>query len=120
MQELSQSNFKIEYLQGKEGGNSDPLTRRAGDLPTAGDKILTRNVGILLPEERYWQFLESEEIKLDIMETARFQDKNEGEIQKASMYDNEIQNTKTSAKILPCLLVRPNRPVCRMLQAHIT
>jgi len=48
MQELSQYNFKIEYRPGKEGGKPDALTRRARDLPTAGDKRLTRNVGILL------------------------------------------------------------------------
>jgi len=54
MQELSQYNFKIEYRPGKEGGKPDTLTRREGDLPTAGDKRLTRNVGILLPKERYW------------------------------------------------------------------
>jgi len=52
MQELSQYNFKIEYRPGKEGGKPDALTRRGGDLPTAGDKRLTRNVGILLPKER--------------------------------------------------------------------
>jgi len=40
MQELSQYNFKIEYRQGKEVGKPDALTRRAGDLPTAGDKRL--------------------------------------------------------------------------------
>ena len=67
MQELSQYNFKIEYRPGKEGGKPDALTRREGDLPTAGDKRLTRNVGILLPKERYWDIPETEEIKLDIV-----------------------------------------------------
>jgi len=52
MQELSQYNFKIEYRPGKEGGKPDAPTRRAGGLPTAGDKRLTRNVGILLPRQR--------------------------------------------------------------------
>jgi len=66
MQELSQYNFKIEYRPGKEGGKTDALTRREGDLPTAGEKRLTRNVGILLPKERQWDMPETEEIKLDI------------------------------------------------------
>jgi len=94
MQELSQYNFKIEYRPGKEGGKPEALTRREGDLPTAGDKRLTRNVGTLLPKERYWDIPENEEIKLDILETTEFQDKNEGEIQKASNVDKEIQDIK--------------------------
>jgi len=51
MQEFSQYNFKIEYQPGKEGGKPDALTRGEGDLPTAGDKRLTRNVGILQPKD---------------------------------------------------------------------
>jgi len=94
MQELSPYNFKIEYRPGKEGGKPDALTRREGDLPTAGDKRLTRNVGILLSKERYWNIPETEEIKLDIMETTEFQDKDDGEIQKANSIDNEIQDIK--------------------------
>jgi len=69
MQELSQYNFKSKYTLGKEGGKPDPLTRQEEDLPTAGDKRLPRNVGILLPKERYWDIPETEEIKLDILET---------------------------------------------------
>jgi len=94
MQELSQYNFKIEYRLGKEGGKPDALTRRVGDLPTAGDKRLTRNVRILLPKERYWDIPEAEEIKLGVLETTEFQDKDEGEIQKVSKVDNEIQAIK--------------------------
>jgi len=94
MQELSQYNFKIEYRPGKEGGKPDALTRREGDLPTAGDKRLTRNVGILLPKERYWDIPDTEEIKLDMLETTKFRDKNEGEIQKASNDDTKIQDIK--------------------------
>jgi len=94
MQELSQYNFKIEYRPGKEEGKPDALTRREGDLPTAGDKRLTRNVGILLPKERYWNIPETEEIKLDVLEATEFQDKDEGEIQKASKVDDEIQEIK--------------------------
>jgi len=60
MQELSQSNFKMEYRPGKEGGKPDAITRGEGDLPTAGDKRLTRNVRILLPKERYWDIRETE------------------------------------------------------------
>jgi len=77
MQALCQYNFKIDYRPGKEGGKPDALTRGEGDLPTAGDKRLTRNVGILLPKERYWDIPETEEIKLDVLETTQFQDKNE-------------------------------------------
>jgi len=62
MQELSQYNFKIEYLPGKEGGKPDALTRKEGDLLTAGDPRLTRNVGILLPRNQYWDIPESEDI----------------------------------------------------------
>jgi len=94
MQKLSQYNFKIEYRPGKEGGKPNALTRREGDLPTAGDKRLTRNVGILLPKERYWDFPHTEEIKLESLETTEFQDKDEGEIQKASNVDNDIQAIK--------------------------
>jgi len=72
MQELSQYNFTIEYRPGKEGGKPDPLTRREGDLPRAGDKRLTRNVGSLLPKERYWDIPEEEEIRLNILETTGF------------------------------------------------
>jgi len=51
-------------------------------------------VGILLPKERYWEIPETEEIKLDVLETTEFQDKDEGEIQKASNDDDEIQDIK--------------------------
>jgi len=51
MQEVSQYNCKMEYRPGKKGGKPDAFTRKEGDLPTAGDKRLTRNVGILLPKE---------------------------------------------------------------------
>jgi len=85
---------KIEYRPGTEGGKPDALTRREGDLPTAGDKRLTRNVGILLPKERYWDIPETEEIKLEVLETTEFQDKDKGEIKKASDVDNEIQDIK--------------------------
>jgi len=94
MQELSQYNFKIEYRPGKEGGKPDALTRREGDLPTAGDKRLTRNLGILLPKEKYWDIPDTEEVKLDMLETTEFRDKNEAEIQKASNDDAEIQDIK--------------------------
>jgi len=94
MQELSQYNFKIEYRPGKDGGKPDALTRREGDLHTARDKRLTRNVGILLPTERYWDIPETEEIKLGVLETTEFQDKDKGEIEKASNVDNEVQAIK--------------------------
>jgi len=46
-----------------------------------------------LPKERYWDISETEEIKLDVLETTEFQDKDEGEIQKASNVYNEIQDS---------------------------
>jgi len=51
-------------------------------------------VGILLPKDRYWDIPQTEEIRLDILETTEFRDKNKGEIQKPSKYDNEIQDIK--------------------------
>jgi len=51
-------------------------------------------VGILLPKERYWEIPETEEIKIKVLETTRFQDKDEGRIQKASNVDDEIQDIK--------------------------
>jgi len=94
MQELSQYNFKIEYRPEREGGKPDALTRREGDLPTAGVKRLTRNVGILLPKERDWDIPETKEIKLDILERTEFGDMDKGEIQKASNVNDEIQDIK--------------------------
>jgi len=94
MQELSQYNFKMEFWLGKEGGKPDALTRGAGDRPTAGDKRLTRTLGILLPKEGYWDFPDTADIKLDILETTKLQDKDEGKIQEASKVDNKIQAIK--------------------------
>jgi len=94
MQELSEYNLKIEYRPGREGGKPDAPTGREGDLPTAGNKRLSRNVGILLPKEQYWDIPETEEIKLDVLETTEFQDKDKGEIQKASNGDKDIQEIK--------------------------
>jgi len=88
IQELSQYNFKIEYRPRKERGKPDALTRGVGDLATAGDKRLTRNVGSLLPKEEYWDIPDTKKIKLEILETIMFQEKNKGEIRKASRDDN--------------------------------
>ena len=93
MRFLTQYNFKIVYRPGKEGGKPDALTRRAGDLPTAGDKRLTRNVGILLPKE-YWDFPEDENTKIEALELVEFQDKDKGRIHEASKKDTEIQAIK--------------------------
>jgi len=51
-------------------------------------------VGILLPKERYWDIPETEEIKLDVLETTEVEDKDDGEIAKLSNVDNEIQAIK--------------------------
>jgi len=94
MKESREYNFKSEYRSGKEGGKPDALTSPEGDLPTAGDKRLTGNRGILVPKEPYWDIQETEEITLDVLETTEFQDKDEGELQKASNVDNENQDIK--------------------------
>jgi len=49
-----------------------------------------------LPKERYWDIQETEEIKLNVLETTEFQDKDRGEIQKASNVDDEIPDIKTN------------------------
>jgi len=51
-------------------------------------------VGIILQKERYWDILDTKEIKMDMLETTKFADKDEGEIQKASNDDAEIQDVK--------------------------
>jgi len=94
MQELSQYNFQMEYLPWKEGRKPEALTRRAGDLPTVGEKRLPRNVGSLLLKEHYQEMPDAEEMILDLFETTEFQDKDEGEIQKASKMDKEINDMK--------------------------
>jgi len=80
----------MEYRPGKKGGKRDALMRRAEDLLTAGDKRLTRNVRILLPKERYWDILDTEEMKVDLLDKIMFRDTDEGEIQKASQGNNEV------------------------------
>ena len=94
---LSQYNFKIEYRLGAESGKPNAFTRRAEDLPTAGDKRLTSNVGILLRREKYWDISE-EESKLEEIELGEFQDKDEGEIQGAYDKDDKIQTIKDNLK----------------------
>ena len=88
---LSQYNFKIKYQLGREGGKPDALTTRSGDQPKTGDKRLTRNVGILLLKEQYWYIPKGEEIKIEEMELAEFQAKDEEKIRQAYNKDNEIQ-----------------------------
>ena len=46
---LSQFDFKIEYLSGKEGGKPDALTRGPGYLPAQDDERNTQMEQILLP-----------------------------------------------------------------------
>ena len=47
-----------------------------------------------MPKERDWDIPETEEITLDVLQTREFQDKSEGEIQKTSSVDDEIQDIK--------------------------
>jgi len=51
-------------------------------------------VRILLPKDEYWDITETEEIRLDILETTGFRDEDEGDIQKASKNDNQIHDIK--------------------------
>jgi len=51
-------------------------------------------VGILLPNERYWDIPETEDINLEMMEPSEFRDKDEREIQRGGKNDNEIQTIK--------------------------
>src|SRR6266403_646587 len=55
-------------------------------MPTEGDTRLTRNIGILLPKEKYW-----DDTRIEAMELAEFQDKDEEKIQGASKQDTETQ-----------------------------
>jgi len=47
-----------------------------------------------LPQGRYWDIPDTEEIQLDIVETTHFPDRGEGEVQRASKAYNEIPNIK--------------------------
>ena len=49
-------------------------------------------MGILRRKELYWDIRDTEDIKLDVLETTDFQDKYEGKIQEASKADKEIQD----------------------------
>ena len=53
-------------------------------------------MGILLPKEQYRDIPEGEEIKIEEMELAGFQDKDEGKIQQAYDKDNEIPGIRKS------------------------
>ena len=115
---LSQYNFRIEYRPGKEEGKPDALTRRAGDLPTAGDKRLTRNFGALLPRE-CWDIPEGEEINIEEMELAEFQNKNEGEIQQAYKTDDEIQAIKDNLEKGVKEMKRVTLGLCQWKDEHL-
>ena len=92
---LSQYNFRIIYQPGKEGRKPDVLTRRPGDIPTAEERRLGKRIGILLPRETCWDIPEeNKDIKLEEMELAEFQDKDEGRIQQAYNKDDQIQAIK--------------------------
>ena len=91
---LSHYNLRITYRSGKAGRKPDALTRRPGDIPTAEEKRLGKRFGILLPKETCWDILEEQEVKIEEMEQAEFQDKDEGKIQQAYNKDDEIQAIK--------------------------
>ena len=91
---LSEYNFWIIYWPGKQGRKRDALTRRPEDIPTAEETRLGRRFGILLPKEIYWDIPEEPEVKIEEMELAEFQDKNEERIEQVYNKDNEIQAIK--------------------------
>ena len=93
---LSQYNFRIIYRPGKERMNPDALTRRPGDILTMEEKNLRKRLGILLPRETCWDIPEEKEIKIQEMELAGFQDKDQGKIQQAYAKDDKIQAIKTN------------------------
>ena len=93
---LSQYNFRIIYRPGKEGKKPDALTRRPGDVPTAEEKRLGKRLGILLPRETCWDIPGDEDIKIEEMELAEFQDKDEGRIRQAYNKDEELQTIKNN------------------------
>ena len=95
---FSQYNFRIIYRPGKEGKNPDALIRRPGDIPTTEEKKIGKRRGIPLPKEKYWDIPENEEIKLEEIELAEFQDKDEEKIQQAYDKDDEIQPSKRTWK----------------------
>ena len=51
---------------------------------------------ILLPKEKYWDIPEEKEIKIEEIELAEFQDKEEGRIQQSDDKDEEIQAIKNN------------------------
>jgi len=48
METLSKYNLKIQYSEGEERGTTGAITRKAGDIPLAGNQRLTRHVQLLL------------------------------------------------------------------------
>src|ERR1700759_2324286 len=91
---LSQYNFRIIYRPGQEGRKPDALTRRPGDIHKTEEKKLGKGMGILLPRETCWEIPEEQEVKIEEMELAGFQDKEEGKIQQAYDKDDEIQTIR--------------------------
>ena len=81
-------------ISGKEGRKPDALTRRPGDIPTTEEKKLGKRWGILLPKETCWDILEEQEVKIEEIELAEYQDKDEGKIQQAYNKGDEIQAIK--------------------------
>ena len=88
---LSQYNFRIIYRPGKEGRKPHGLTRRPGDIPTTEEKKIGKRLGILLPRETCWDLPEEQEVKIEEMDLAEFQDKDEERIQQEYNKDDEIQ-----------------------------
>jgi len=53
-------------------------------------------MGLLLPKEQSWEIPDNEEIKLDLVGSSEFRDKDKGEIQEASKVNDEIQDIKSN------------------------
>ena len=91
---LCQYNFRIIYRPEKNRRKPDAVTRRPGDITKTETKRLGKRTGILLPKEKCWDIPENEEIKIEEIELAEFQDKDRGNIQQAYDKNNEIQAIK--------------------------
>ena len=87
---LSQFDFKIVYLPGKERGKPDALTRAPGYLPTEDDERNTQMEQILLPEHYL------EKIKIEAMALTELHDENEDMIRNAYGIDQQILNIKNA------------------------
>jgi len=84
---LSCFDFKSEFRPAKEGGTPDVLTRRKADMHQEEDERLTEKERIILANDKY--FTADKE-----METKRFEEINDKELQHESGRNEEIQKIR--------------------------